>query len=95
MEEKAQATDELIAELTEHHSKQVEALIKANSEAMEKLTKEAHCWQKQQNRLRRRKMQQPTPTVITFNINPNCNHEQRWELLANSAKHPANWKGFQ
>lgn len=38
VEEMAQATEELVAELTERHSKQVEALIKANSEAMEKLT---------------------------------------------------------
>ena len=38
VEEKAQATEELVAELTERHSKQVEALIKANNEAIEKLT---------------------------------------------------------
>ena len=38
VEEMAQATEELVAELTERHSKQVEALIKSNSEAMEKLT---------------------------------------------------------
>jgi hypothetical protein len=38
VEDMAQATEELVAELTERHSKQVEALIKANSEAMEKLT---------------------------------------------------------
>ena len=38
VEEMAQATEELVAELTEKHSRQVAALIKANSEAMEKLT---------------------------------------------------------
>jgi hypothetical protein len=34
----AQATEELVAELTERHTKQVETLIKANNDAMEKLT---------------------------------------------------------
>jgi hypothetical protein len=38
MEEMAQATEELIAELTEKQSRQVETLIKANNEAIEKLT---------------------------------------------------------
>jgi len=38
VEEMAQATEELVAELTERHTKQVEALIKTNSEAIEKLT---------------------------------------------------------
>ena len=38
MEEMANATEELVAELTEKHAKQVEALIKANNDAMEKLT---------------------------------------------------------
>jgi hypothetical protein len=38
VEEFAQATEELVAELTEKHSKQIEALIKANNKAMAKLT---------------------------------------------------------
>ena len=38
VEEFAQATEELVAELTEKHSKQIEALIKANNDAMAKLT---------------------------------------------------------
>ena len=37
VEEMAKATEEWVAELTEWQSKQVEALIKANSEAIEKL----------------------------------------------------------
>lgn len=36
VEEFAQATEELVAELTEKHSKQIETLIKANNEAMTK-----------------------------------------------------------
>mgnify|MGYP006153576531 FL=1 len=38
IEEFAQATEEFIAELTEKHTKQIKALIKANNEAMAKLT---------------------------------------------------------
>ncbi len=38
VKEMAQATEELVAELTEKHSKQVKALIKANNDAMDKLT---------------------------------------------------------
>jgi hypothetical protein len=38
VEEMAQAAEELLAELTKWHTKQVESLIKSNSEAIEKLT---------------------------------------------------------
>ncbi len=38
VEEMAQATEELLAELTKWHTKQVESLIKSNSKALEKLT---------------------------------------------------------
>ncbi len=38
VEEFGQATEELVAELTEKHSKQIKALIKSNNKAMAKLT---------------------------------------------------------
>ncbi len=38
VEQMANKTEELVVELTERHSKQVESIIKSNSEAMEKLT---------------------------------------------------------
>ena len=38
MEEYAQATEELVAQLMEKHAKQIEAMIKANNEAMTRLT---------------------------------------------------------
>jgi hypothetical protein len=38
VKEFVQATEELVAELTDNHPKQIEALIKANNEAMTKLT---------------------------------------------------------
>jgi hypothetical protein len=37
MEEQAEATEELIANLTEAHTRQVESLIKANTEAMKEM----------------------------------------------------------
>jgi hypothetical protein len=38
MEEMAQATEELVVELTKKYAKQIKSVIKTNSEAMEKLT---------------------------------------------------------
>jgi hypothetical protein len=38
VERLAQATEELVAELTEKHAKQIESIIKANSDAMKELT---------------------------------------------------------
>ena len=38
VEEMAQATEELVAELTERHTKQIETLITSNNQAIEKLT---------------------------------------------------------
>ena len=38
VEEMAQAMEELVAELTKKHTKQIESLIKSNNDAMQKLT---------------------------------------------------------
>lgn len=38
VEEMAQVTEELVAELTEKHAKQIETLVKANKESIDKLT---------------------------------------------------------
>jgi hypothetical protein len=112
VEEMAQATEELAAELTERHSKQVEALIKANSKAMEKLTaailankptatataagnasgkavaaaKAAKWAEKKKN---------ATTCPHCNRIHPNRTHDQCWELPANAAKRPANWKSVK
>ena len=98
----AKATEELIAELTERHSKQVESIIKSNSEAMEKLTAAILA-------------NKPAATTVTANksvkaaawaekkrvatICPHCNckhpnrtSDQCWELPVNAAKRPADWK---
>jgi hypothetical protein len=107
VEEMAQATEELVAELTEKHSKQVEALIKANSDAIEKLTAailankasatatatgdssgkataKAALWAE--------KKKNATTCPHCNRVHPNRTHNQCWELPANAAKRPANWK---
>jgi hypothetical protein len=96
-----------VAELTERHSKQVEALIKANSDAIEKLTvailsnkpsatatatgdsfgkaaAKAAIWAE--------KKKNATTCPHCNHIHPNRKHDQCWELPANAAKRPANWK---
>lgn len=118
VEEMAQATEELVAELTEKHTKQVEALIKSNNEAMEKLTAaiilankpgatptgatptagtsgnaaakraaKAAAWEE------KKKKAMVCPHCDCKH--PNRTHEQCWELPANAAKRPADWKSVK
>ena len=101
VEEVAQATEELVAELTEQHTKQVESLIKANNNAMEKLTAaimankpssamgkskgaKATAWAE--------KKKNATTCLHCNRKHPNRTHDQCWELPANAAKGPADWK---
>lgn len=113
VQEMAQATEELVAELTERHSKQVEALIKSNSEAMEKLTaailankptatataagntssKSAAAAAKAAKWAEKKKNATTCPHCDR--IHPNRTHDQCWELPANAAKRPANWKSVK
>ena len=107
VEEMAQATEELVAELTERHSKQVEALIKANSEAMEKLTAAivatklpapptaagtANSKASAKAAKWAEKKKNATTCPHCNRIHPNRTHDQCWELPANSDKRPAGWK---
>jgi hypothetical protein len=109
MEEIAQATEELVAKLTEWHTKQVESLIKSNSEAIKKLTTailaqkpaatgtaagkptskaaKAVVWAEKKR---------TATTCLHCNLkHPNPTHDQCWELPANAAKRPANWKSVK
>jgi hypothetical protein len=102
VEQMAKATEELVAELTERHSNQVESIIKSNSEVMEKLTAAILA-------------NKPTASTVTANKSakaaawaekkriattcPHCNRKHPnhtsdhcWELPANAAKRPADWK---
>ena len=107
MEEMDQTTTELVAELTKRHTQEVKSLIKSNNDAMEKLiaaivasnkppvatgingatsskAAKAAAWAEKKR----------TATICPHcNLkHPNCTHNQCWELPANTAKHPANWK---
>ena len=92
----ANATEELVAELTEKQAKQVEALIKANNYAMEKLTAALLSINKPgatsgatTNR------DAAAKRVVCPHCDckhPNRKHDQCWELPANAAKRPAGWK---
>ena len=107
VEEMAKATEELVAELTERQGKQVETLMKSTSEALEKLTaailankpsatatatgnSSGKRWAKAAIWAEKKKNATTCPHCTR--IHPNRTHDQCWELPANAAKRPANWK---
>jgi len=105
VEEFAQATEELVAELTEKHAKQIEALIKANNEAMQQLTTAILSNKggptptlkvptgEQSTKAQRwaEKCRNATTCPHCNKIHPNRTHDQCWHLEKNAAKRPAGW----
>lgn len=107
VEELAQATEELVAELTEKHSKQIEALIKANNEAMAKLTaalldnktqataappaRTPTAAQTTKQQRWAEKCKNATTCPHCSKIHPNRSHDQCWHLEKNASKRPAGW----
>ncbi len=106
VEEMAQATEEQVAELIKRHTKQVELLIKSNSEAIEKLTAAILA---QKPAATGTAAGKPTSKAAkaaawaekkrTATTCPHCNlkhpnrtHDQCWVLPANTAKRTADWK---
>lgn len=109
VEEMTIATEELVAELTERHSKQMEALIKANNEAIEKLTlailsnkpatngtygDKAYTKSAKATAWAERK-KNATTCPHCSRIHPNRTADQCWELPANAAKRPAGWRSVK
>jgi hypothetical protein len=109
VEEMAQATEELLAKLTEWHTKQVESLIKSNSKAIKKLTAAILA---QKPAVTGTAAGKPTSKAAkvavwaekkrTATTCPHCNlkhpnrtHDQCWELPANATKRPADWKSVK
>ncbi len=110
MEKMAQATTELlVAELTKRHTQEIKSLIKSNNDAMEKLIAAISTSNKPpaatgtngatSSRLKVALWAEKRRTATTC---PHCNcihlnrtHNQCWELPANVAKHPANWKSVK
>jgi len=103
----AQATEELVAELTEKHAKQIEALIKANNEAMQQLTaaiisnkggltptpviKVSTGEQSKKAQRWAEKCRNATTCPHCGKIHPNRTHDQCWHLEKNASKRPAGW----
>jgi hypothetical protein len=108
MEEQAKAMEELIAVLTENHTRQIEMLIKSTMDAMKEMLQLVKNQATMQTN--------PTPTKLSYEEKkkrcnekqeryyetPVCTHCGRkhpskkedncWELEKNKASRPANWK---
>jgi hypothetical protein len=104
MEEMAQATTELVAELTKRHTQEIKSLIKSNNDAIEKLITSIIASNKppaatgtngatlsrSKAAVWAEKRRRATTCPHCNHIHPNCTHNQCWELPANAAKCPAN-----
>ena len=105
IEEQAEATEELIAALTEKHTQQIESLIKSNTEAMKQMMslikndRKEPGDKKQPDEEKKKKREERRQK---FNDAPVCKHcgkkhptkkeDECWELEVNKASRPANWK---
>jgi hypothetical protein len=105
IEEQAEATEELIAALTEKHTQQIESLIKSNTEAMKQMMslikndRKEPGDKKQPDEEKKKKREERRQR---FNDAPVCKHcgkkhptkkeDECWELETNKASRPVNWK---
>jgi hypothetical protein len=106
MEEQAEATEELIANLTEAHTKQMEILIKSTTESMKemmnlmKLTVKSPANtkndEKKTNRQERLKKYRDAPMCKYCNRkHPNKSESECWVLESDASSRPTNWKAPQ
>jgi len=105
MEEQAEATEELIATLTEMHSCQIETLIKSTTNAMKEMmllikeNKNPTNSNKTTNEERKKKREENQNTYNNAPICKNCGkkhpskaEDECWELEKNKAFCPSMWK---
>jgi protein-tyrosine-phosphatase len=105
IEEQAEATEELIAALTEKHTQQIENLIKSNTEAMKQMIsliknnkkepgdKQQPDEEKKKKREERRQRFKDAPICKHCGKkHPTKKEDECWELETNNASRPANWK---
>jgi len=105
IEEHAEATEELIAALTEKHTQQIENLIKSNTEAVKQMmslikNNRKESGDKQQSNEEKKKKREERRQ--RFNDAPVCKHcgkkhptkkeDECWELEVNKASRPIKWK---
>ncbi len=106
IEEQAEATEELIATLTENHTRQMETLIKSTTDAMKEMmqliksngntptnpTKATDEEKKKKRDEKRKKYNEAPVCTHCGKKHPSKKEEDCWELEKNKASRPANWK---
>jgi len=106
IEEQAEATEELIATLTEKHTRQMETLIKSTTDAMKEMmlliksngtnpttsTKATDDDKKKKRDEKRRKYNEAPICTHCGKKHPSKKEEDCWELAKNKASRPDNWK---
>ena len=105
IEEQAEATDELIATLTENHTRQMETLIKSTTDAMKEMmqliksngstptnpTNTTNEEKKKKREEKRKKYNEAPICTHCGKKHPSKKEEDCWELEKNKASRPANW----
>ena len=106
IDEQAEATKELINELTENHMRSMEALIRSMTETMKEMMAQAKTYKTQttnaNNGMSEEKKKKREETPKQYNGAPVCKNckkkhptkpeDECWELEKNKASRPANWK---
>ena len=106
IKEQAEATEELIANLTEAHTRQIEALIKANTEAMKEMmnlvkdktitpinpTNQTSEEKKKKREEKQKKFLNAPICKHCGKKHPSKKEDECWELDKNAASRPASWK---
>ena len=106
IEEQAEATEELIAALTEKHTQQMETLIKSTTEAMKEMMSLIKNEKKEsgkqsddaKKKKREERKQRYTDAPVCKNCgkkHPNKKEDECWELEKNKESRPANWKSVK
>jgi hypothetical protein len=106
IEDQAEATEELIATLTEKHTRQMETLIKSTTDAMKEMmlliksngtnsstsTKATDEDKKKKRDEKRKKYNEAPICTHCGKKHPSKKEEDCWELEKNKASRPENWK---
>ena len=103
LEEQAEATEELIAALTEKHTQQMETLIKSTTDAMKQMLtlinndkkepgKQTDEEKKKKRDERRKKFNDAPVCKNCGKKHPTKAEDECWELEKNKESRPTNWK---
>ncbi len=109
MEEQVEATEELIAALTENHTRQIEMLIKSMTDAMKEMmqlvknqatkqtnpTKVSYSERKKKRDEKQKRYYKPPVCTHCGRKHPSKKEDNYWELEKNKASRPANWKSLK